>query len=81
MRMGESVQIAVPPDSLDFLLQAKSLRVTINGDMPGAPTALVAGPNRARDRVLLAAPRGLSPASIPPPCQPSARRASSASLL
>jgi uncharacterized protein (TIGR03437 family) len=61
MRMGESVQIAVPPDSLDFLLQAKSLRVTINGDMPGAPTALVAGPNRARDRVLLAAPARTKP--------------------
>ena len=56
--MGESVQIAVQPETLDFLLKAKSLRAEIDG----APSsALVVGPNRARDRVLLAASLRISP--------------------
>jgi triacylglycerol esterase/lipase EstA (alpha/beta hydrolase family) len=56
--VGESVQIAVQPETLDFLLKAKSLRAEIDG----APSsALVVGPNRARDRVLLAASLRISP--------------------
>jgi uncharacterized protein (TIGR03437 family) len=58
MRVGESVQIAVPADSLDFLLNAKSLRVDIDG---AETSAMVVGPNRARDRVLLAAPLKVAP--------------------
>jgi uncharacterized protein (TIGR03437 family) len=62
VRAGESVQIAVPPDSLDFLLKAKSLSLTVDGGVEGAESsALVVGPNRARDRVLLAAPLRLKP--------------------
>ena len=57
MRVGESVQVAAPPETLDFLLKATTLRV----DLDGAGASLVAGPNRARDRVLLAAPLRLSP--------------------
>ena len=58
MRVGESVQVAAPPETLDFLLKAKSLRVEIDG---AESSALVAGPNRARDRVLLAAPPRTKP--------------------
>ena len=57
MRLGESVQIAAPPETLDFLLKAKSLRVEVGG----AETNWVAAPNRARDRVLVAAPILTSP--------------------
>jgi uncharacterized protein (TIGR03437 family) len=56
-RLGESVQIATPPDSLDFLLKAKNLRLEVNG----APSNWVVGPNRAHDRVLVAAPLRTSP--------------------
>ena len=62
MRVGESVQIAAPPETLDFLLKATNLRLAIDGDIDGAESsALVAGPNRAHDRVLLAAPRRTKP--------------------
>jgi uncharacterized protein (TIGR03437 family) len=62
MRMGESVEVAAPPESLDFLLKAKSLRLAVDGDIDSAESsALVAGPNRARDRVLLAAPLRTKP--------------------
>ena len=47
MRVGESVQIAVPPETLDFLLKAANLRV----DLVGAGATLAAGPNRAHDQV------------------------------
>jgi uncharacterized protein (TIGR03437 family) len=57
MRAGESVPIAAPPETLDFLLKAASLRV----DLDGAGSSLVAGPNRARDGVLLAAPLRIGP--------------------
>ena len=62
MRVGESVQIAAPPETLDFLLKATNLRLAIDGDIDGAESsALVAGPNRAHDRVLLAAPPRTKP--------------------
>jgi uncharacterized protein (TIGR03437 family) len=58
VRVGESVQIAAPSETLDFLLKAKTLRAEIDG---AESSALVVGPNRARDRVLLAAPLRISP--------------------
>ena len=62
MRVGESVQIAVPPETLDFLLKAKTLRLAVDGGIDGAASSvLVVGPNRARDRVLMAAPLRISP--------------------
>jgi len=62
MRVGESVQIAAPQETLDFLLAAKSLRVALDGDIDGANSSgLVVGPNRARDGVLLAAPLRINP--------------------
>jgi uncharacterized protein (TIGR03437 family) len=57
MRVGESVRIAATPETLDFLLKAANLRV----DPDGAGPSLVAGPNRTRDQVLLAAPLRISP--------------------
>jgi uncharacterized protein (TIGR03437 family) len=57
MQVGESVPIAAPADTLDFLLRAKSLRLEVDG----AESNWVAGPNRARDRVLVAAPLRTSP--------------------
>ncbi len=60
--VGEPVQIAVPPETLDFLLKAKTLRLAVDGDIDGAQSsALLVGPNRARDRVLLAASLRISP--------------------
>ena len=46
LRAGESVPIAAPPETLGFLLKAKNRQAD----------ALVAGPNRAGDQILLAAP-------------------------
>jgi uncharacterized protein (TIGR03437 family) len=57
MRVGESVQIVAQQETLDFLLNAKKLRV----DLDGVGASLVAGPNRTRDQVRLAAPLRLSP--------------------
>ena len=60
--VGEPVQIAVPSETLDFLLKAKTLRLAVDGDIDGAQSsALLVGPNRARDRVLLAASLRISP--------------------
>jgi uncharacterized protein (TIGR03437 family) len=62
VRVGEPVQIAAPPETLDFLLKAKTLRLAVDGDIDGAESsALVVGPNRARDRVLLATSLRISP--------------------
>ena len=58
VRAGESVQIPVLPETLDFLLSAKNLSAAIDGAKSGG---FVAGPNRARDRVLLAVPARVSP--------------------
>jgi uncharacterized protein (TIGR03437 family) len=58
IRLGESVQISADPDTLDFLLKATNLRVDLDGT---ESTALVAGPNRARDQVLLAVPPRTKP--------------------
>ena len=58
VRAGESTQIAAPPETLDFLLKAKSRRVDIEGN---ETPRLVAGPNRAGDRMLLAAPLRTAP--------------------
>ncbi len=58
LRVGETVQIAPSAETLDFLLKAKSLTVTIDGQ---PAKALIASPNRGRNRVLLAAPPRLKP--------------------
>ena len=54
VRVGESVQIEAPPETIDFLLKAKSLRLAQS-------SALVLGRNRARNGLLLAAPLRTSP--------------------
>jgi len=62
MRVGESVEVAAPPETLDFLLKAKTMRLALDGGIDGAESnALAVGPNRARDRVLLAAPLRIRP--------------------
>jgi uncharacterized protein (TIGR03437 family) len=66
LRAGESVPIAVGPETLDFLVKAKSVRLAIDGDIDGdidgaESSGMVAGPTRAHDRVLLAAPVRVSP--------------------
>jgi uncharacterized protein (TIGR03437 family) len=58
MRAGEPAQISATPETLDFLLKAKSIRVDIAG---AESNALVAGPNHARDQILLAAPLRVKP--------------------
>ena len=56
--MGESVQIAVVPETLNFLVKAKNVRVAVDGV---ESSGMVAGPNRAHDLVLLAAPVRVKP--------------------
>jgi uncharacterized protein (TIGR03437 family) len=56
MRVGEAVRITAPPETVDFLLKATNLRVDLD-----AGSSLVAGPNRARDQLLIAAPLRISP--------------------
>ena len=52
IRAGEPASISAPKETLDFLLNSKSRRVSIEG----LPTSgLVAGPNHSRDGMLLAA--------------------------
>ena len=52
IRAGDPARVAVSGETLDFLLHARSRRVSIEG----LPTSgLVAGPNHARDGILLAA--------------------------
>ncbi len=58
VRAGEPVSVAAPPEALDFLLKAKSLRVEIDG---AESTGLVVSPNRAHDGLLLAAPARTKP--------------------
>jgi len=58
VRAGESTQIAAPPETLEFLLKAKNRRLDIQGN---ETQRLVAGPNRAGDRILLAAPLRTEP--------------------
>jgi uncharacterized protein (TIGR03437 family) len=58
MRVGESAQIAATAETLDFLLTAKSLRADLDGIDAGA---LAVGPNRVRDRIMLAAPLRIKP--------------------
>src|ERR1035438_7075037 len=52
IRAGEPAQIAAPGETLDFLLNAKTRRVSIAGL---ETSGLVIGPNHAGDRILLAA--------------------------
>jgi uncharacterized protein (TIGR03437 family) len=56
IRAGEPVQISATPETLEFLLTAKSMSVTVDG----APV-FVAGRNHARNGVLLAIPARTSP--------------------
>jgi uncharacterized protein (TIGR03437 family) len=57
VRAGEPVSVAAPPDVLDFLLKAKSLRVVDGAESTG----LVVSPNRVHDGLLLAAPLRTKP--------------------
>jgi len=58
VRAGETVQMAVEPETLAFMLQASKLTASNSGT---APAGLVIGPNHARDQVLLAVPSQVSP--------------------
>ena len=51
VRMGEATEIPAAADTLDFMVHAKTRRVTAGGqDVAG----LVVAPNAAQDRILLA---------------------------
>jgi uncharacterized protein (TIGR03437 family) len=50
-RVGESVEVSVDADSLDFMLHAKTLNVTVDGK---AVSGLVLAPNETQDKILLA---------------------------
>lgn len=51
VRMGQTAEIPVAADTLDFMVHAKTRRLTIDGqDVPG----LVVGPNATQDKILLA---------------------------
>lgn len=58
LRAGESARIDAPPETLDFLLHAKTRRVGIAGK---EPRGFVVGPNVTGDQVLLAAYLALKP--------------------
>ena len=58
MRAGEPVALAAPLETVEFLLSAKSQSVEIDGQASGG---LTAGPNRAGDRVMLAASLRMKP--------------------
>ena len=60
LRAGNPVALAAPRETIDFLLNAKSRTVEIDG----APGGIVAGPNRARDQVLLAASTRVEPGYV-----------------
>jgi len=50
-RVGESVEVPVDSDSLDFMLHAKTRSVTVDGkDVAG----LIIAPNETQDKILLA---------------------------
>jgi uncharacterized protein (TIGR03437 family) len=51
LRLGEPVEIQAPQETLDFLLHAKARQAAIEGQ---AVSGLIAAPNRAQDRILLA---------------------------
>jgi uncharacterized protein (TIGR03437 family) len=51
VRVGESIEVPVPADTRDFILHAKTRRITSGGqDVPG----LVMAPNETQDKILLA---------------------------
>ena len=52
IRAGEPARIAAPEETLDFLLNSRSRRVSIEG-IPSS--GLTAGPNHTRDQILLGA--------------------------
>jgi len=58
IRAGEPTQIEAPNETLDFLSNARSRRVTIAGTQAGR---LVVGPSKTGGRVLLAASLGTKP--------------------
>ena len=58
IKAGESVQIAAPQETLDFLLKSKNVRVHLND---AQSTALVAGPNRAGNQIMVAVPPRTKP--------------------
>jgi len=58
LRAGEPAKIDEPPETLDFLLHAKSRHVRIDGK---EARGIVVGPNRARDQMLLAASLTMKP--------------------
>ncbi len=55
LRAGEAIPMAAPQETLDFLLHAKSRNIEIAGG------GLVAGPNRAGDRIMLGASLRMKP--------------------
>src|ERR1700732_798528 len=58
LRAGEAIPIAVTPETRDFLAHAHSRHVEI---VAGGTGNLFAGPSRAGDQILLAAPLRMKP--------------------
>ena len=62
VRVGESIAIQAPQETLDFLANARSRRVDIVTPVASIPAGrLVAAPNRAGDQILLGASLRMSP--------------------
>ncbi len=61
IRAGETIPLAAPQETLDFLAHAKSRQVQIANGGTTVAGGLVAGPNRAGDQVLLGASLRMNP--------------------
>jgi uncharacterized protein (TIGR03437 family) len=61
LRSGQAVQIAAPPETLDFLANATRRHVEILSGDTTVPGGLVAGPNQAGDQILLGASLRMKP--------------------
>jgi uncharacterized protein (TIGR03437 family) len=58
LRAGQPAELAASQETVDFLLSAKTRTVEVDGQPEGG---LVVAPNRARDRILLAASARIKP--------------------
>jgi uncharacterized protein (TIGR03437 family) len=58
LRAGESIRVDAPPETLDFLVHARTRRVEIDGK---EARGIVVGPNRTGDQIVLAASLRMKP--------------------
>jgi uncharacterized protein (TIGR03437 family) len=58
LRAGESTRVEAPPETLDFLLRAKTRRVEIAGEQK---RGIAIAPNRAKDQILVAVSLAIKP--------------------